>query len=51
MDYYSYIRIAHRVYGKGGEIARETGLSRNTVKKSLRGEYEGYSARTKIQDL
>lgn len=48
MDHYSYIRIAHRVYGKGvREIARETGHSRNTVKKALRGEYEGYSPRGK----
>lgn len=48
MDQYAFIRIAHRVYGKGiREIARDTGHSRNTVKKALRGEYEGYSARGK----
>ena len=46
MDQYAYIRIAHRVYGKGiRKIARDTGHSRNTVKKALRGEYEGYSER------
>jgi len=46
VDQYAYIRIAHRVYGKGiREITRETGQSRNTVKKALRGEYEGYSER------
>ncbi len=46
MDHYSYIRIARRVYGKGvREIARETGHSKNTVKKALRGEYGGYSPR------
>ena len=46
MDQYAFIRIAHRVYGKGiREIARETGHSRNTVKKALRGEYGGYSDR------
>ncbi len=46
VDQYAFIRIAHRVYGKRiREIARETGHSRNTVKKALRGEYRGYSAR------
>jgi transposase len=34
------------VYGKNvSEIARETGHSRNTVKKVLRGEFTGYSPR------
>jgi transposase len=46
VEQYGYIRIAHRVYGKGiREIARETGHSRNTVKKALQGEYEGYRER------
>ena len=46
MDQYAYIRLSHRVYGKGiREIARETGHSRNTIKKALRGEYAGYSVR------
>ena len=49
VDQYSYIRTANRVYGKKiREIARDTGHSRNTVKKALRGEYEGYSGR-KVQ--
>ena len=43
---YEYIRVAHRVYGKSiREIARETGHSRNTVRKALKGEYKGYSKR------
>jgi len=46
VDQYAYIRIAHRVYGKGiREIARETGHSKNTIKKALREEYEGYGVR------
>jgi len=46
VDQYSYIRTAHRVYGKKiREIARDTRHSRNTVKKALRVEYSGYSAR------
>lgn len=48
VDQYEYIRTAHRVYGKNvSEIARETGHSRNTVKKVLRGEFTGYSPRQK----
>ena len=46
VDQYSYIRTAHRVYGKKiKEIARETEHSKNTVKKVLRGEYSGYKPR------
>ena len=46
VDQYKYIRTAHRVYGKKiREIARDTSHSRNTVKKALRGEYDGYSPR------
>ena len=46
MDQYDYIRLAHRIYQKKiREIARETGHSRNTVKKALQGEYEGYRPR------
>ena len=46
MDQYSYIRTAHRVYGKRiKQIARETGHSKNTIKKVLRGEYSGYKPR------
>jgi predicted transcriptional regulator len=38
VDQYSYIRTAHRVYGKKiKQIAKETGHSKNTIKKVLRG--------------
>lgn len=40
VDQYEYIRTAHRVYCKGiREIARDTGHSKNTIKKSLKEEY------------
>lgn len=46
VDQYDYIRTAHRVYGKKiKEIARDTGHSKNTVKRALREEYRGYRAR------
>lgn len=46
VDQYSYIRSAHRVYGKKiKQIARDTGHSKNTIKKVLRGEYSGYPPR------
>ena len=46
VEEYGYIRTAQRVYGKKiREIARDTGHSRNTVRKVLRGEYTGYTAR------
>ncbi len=46
MDQYEHIRTAHRVYDKKiREIARDTGHSKNTIKKALRGEYGGYSTR------
>ena len=46
VDQYSYIRTAHRVYGKKiKQIARETGHSKNTIRKVLRDEYSGYKAR------
>jgi transposase len=46
VDQYEYIRTALRVYGKKIKaIARETGHSKNTVKKILRGEYSGYKPR------
>jgi len=46
VDQYSYIRTAHRVYGKKiKQIARATGHSKNTIKKVLRGEYTGYKPR------
>jgi hypothetical protein len=46
VDQYSYVRTARRVYGKKiKQIARETGHSKNTIKKILRGEYIGYKPR------
>jgi transposase len=46
VDQYSYIRTAHRVYGKTiKQIVRETGHSRNTIKRILRNEYIGYKKR------
>jgi len=46
MDQYEYLRTAHRVYGKNiSELSRQTGHSRNTIKKALRGEAWGYSER------
>jgi transposase len=46
VDQYSYIRTAHRVYGKTiKQIARESGHSKNTIKRVLRGEYAGYRPR------
>ncbi len=48
VDQYHYIRTAYRVYGKNiKEIARETGHSRNTVRKALRQEFIGYKQRAK----
>ena len=48
VDQYSYIRTAYRIYGKKiKQIARETGHSKNTIKKVLRGEYCGYQPRDK----
>ncbi len=46
VDQYDFIRTSSRIYGKKiKEIARETGHSKNTVKKVLRGEYKGYTER------
>ena len=48
VDQYEYIRAAYRVYGKKvKEIARETGHSKNTIKKVIKKEYIGYSCRQK----
>ena len=48
VDQYNYIRTAHRVYGKKiREIARETGHSRNTIRKVLRDGYGGYPSRVR----
>jgi transposase len=47
MDQYGYIRTAYRVYQKSiKQICRETGHSRETVRKVLRSEPFGYSRRT-----
>lgn len=46
MDQYEYVRTAHRVYQKSiKQICRETGHSRETVRKVLRSEPCGYSFR------
>ncbi len=46
VDQYELIRTSHRVYQKDiSEISRETGHSRNTIKKALRGEPWGYKQR------
>ena len=46
MDQYAYIRTAKRVYGKGlRQIERETGHSRSTIRKVLRGEPSAYKKR------
>ena len=39
-----YLRTSKRVYGKSiSEIHRETGHSRNTIRKVLNREYKGYT--------
>lgn len=46
LDQYELIRTSNRVYKKSiRQIARETGHSRNTIRKALRGEYKDYSER------
>jgi transposase len=46
MDQYEFIRTAHRVYGKNiSELSRQTGHSRNTIKKAIRGEPWKYEER------
>lgn len=48
VDQYGYIRTAYRVYGKKiKQIARETGHSKNTIKKVLGSQYSGYKPRIK----
>lgn len=50
MDQYEYIRTAQRVYGTNiSELARQTGHSRNTIKKALRCEAWGYKERAEQQ--
>ncbi|MDM8515477.1 hypothetical protein QUF76_04700 [Desulfobacterales bacterium HSG16] len=46
MSQQDFIRTAHRVYGKSiRQLAKETGHSRNTIRKMLKGEYESYKIR------
>lgn len=48
MDQYELIRTASRVYGHSiSKIARDTGHSRNTIKKILREEKQPYTSRSK----
>ena len=48
VDQYEFIRTAYRVYGKKiKEIARQTGHSKNTIKKVLKTEYVEYQSRQK----
>lgn len=43
---YDYIRTAYRIYGKSiKQISRETGHSRNTIRRALNGEYSNYKVR------
>ncbi len=43
---YDYIRTAHRIYGKSiKQISRETGHSRNTIRRALKWEYSDYKSR------
>ena len=46
MDQYEFIRTAHRVYEKNiTELVKQTGHSRNTIRKAIRGEPWGYTER------
>ncbi len=46
MDQYEHIRTAHRVYGHSiSKIARDTGHSRNTIRKALQVEFQTYKPR------
>ncbi|MFH2012040.1 MAG: IS21 family transposase [Pseudomonadota bacterium] len=46
VDQYEFIRTSYRVYGKKiKQIAKETGHSKNTIKKVLREEHKGYKER------
>lgn len=50
VDQYDYVRTAYRVYGKKiKQIAKETGHSKNTIKRALRGEYISYKPRGQQQ--
>ena len=46
MKQYEYVRVGCRVYGKSiRELSRETGHSRDTIRKILRDEYKDYKIR------
>ncbi|WP_208595930.1 transposase [Desulfonatronovibrio hydrogenovorans] len=46
VEQYEYVRVGSRVYGKSiRELSRETGHSRNTIRKVLRDEYKVYKSR------
>ena len=48
VDQYEYIRTAYRVYGKKiRQIARDTGHSKNTIKKALHSQFVGYQPRAR----
>jgi len=48
VDQYEYIRTAHRVYGKTiRQIARDTGHSKNTIRKVLHSQFIGYRPRAR----
>ena len=48
VDQYDYIRTAHRVYGKTiRQIARDTGHSKNRVKKVLLSQFVGYPVKAR----
>jgi len=47
VEQYEFIRTGYRVYGYSiSELARQTGHSKNTIRKVLRNEHSGYSARS-----
>jgi transposase len=47
VEHYEYIRTGYRVYGLSkSQLAKQTGHSRNTIKKILRQEHTGYTERS-----
>ena len=51
VDQYEHIRTANRVYGHSlSKISRDTGHSRNTIRKALQSEIQSYKPR-KSQSL
>jgi len=51
MDQYEHIRTANRVYGHSlSKISRDTGHSRDTIRKALQSEIQSYKPR-KSQSL